>query len=182
MHGCEVRIEAAITRPILKASVMQQGKDVKERIIIFPYINSRLIEEKYLRARFPLAYRYLSGHKKILLGRDKGQFDAARWYAFGREFGLTTTFGDKLLTSVMNKKPNFQKCWDPEYTFYSGYCIKPKTKLDIDKLLLTLNSDDMDFYIRHTSRDYQNGWKSYAKSFIQDYGIPAAMAGRLTAI
>lgn len=182
MHGCEVRIEAAITRPILKASVMQQGKDVKERIIIFPYINSRLIEEKYLRARFPLAYRYLSGHKKILLGRDKGQFDAARWYAFGREFGLTTTFGDKLLTSGMNKKPNFQKCWCPEYTFYSGYCIKPKTKLDIDKLLLTLNSDDMDFYIRHTSRDYQNGWKSYAKSFIQDYGIPAAMAGRLTAI
>jgi len=176
-HGREVQLEAAITRPILKASVMKNGRDVKERIIIFPYINSRLIAEKILREQFPLAHRYLAACKKLLLKRDKGEFDAARWYAFGREFGLTTTFGDKLLTSGMNKKPNFQKCPAPEYTFYAGYCVKPKENVDIDKLLAVLNSDDMDFFIRHTSRDYRHGWKSYAKSFIKDYGIPLSVAG-----
>ncbi len=175
--GSEVQIETAITRPILKASVMKNGRDVKERIVIFPYVEGKLIAESGLRKEFPLAHRYLSERKDLLLKRDKGEFDTARWYAFGREFGLTTTFGDKLLTSGMNKKPNFQKCPAPEYTFYSGYCIKPKKSVDMDKLLAALNSGDMDFFIRHTSRDYQHGWKSYAKAFIQDYGLPRSVAG-----
>ena len=178
ISGFDVRIEAAITRPILKASVMKGGKDIKERVIIFPYINGKLITEKHLAENFPLAYQYLTKHKTNLLARDKGGFDTVRWYAFGREFGLTTTFGDKLLTSGMNIKPNFQKCPSPEYTFYSGYCVKPKAGVDADELLASLNSGDMDFYIRHTSRDYQNGWKSYAKSFIHDYGVPPHVAGR----
>jgi len=29
----------------------------------------------------------------------------------------------------------------------------------------------MEFYIKHVSRDYQNGYKSYAKSFISNFGI-----------
>ena len=177
IHGVDVRIETAITRPILKASVMKNGRDIKERIIIFPYINGKLIAEKHLMESFPLAYKHLSQHKAGLLARDKGRFDPVRWYAFGREFGLTTTFGNKLLTSGMNKKPNFQTCPSPEYTFYAGYCVKPKAEVDADKLMSVLNSSDMDFYIRHTSRDYQNGWKSYAKSFIQDYGIPSDVVG-----
>lgn len=177
LRGCDTPIESAITRPILKASVMKLGRDRKQRVIIFPYRDGRLIAEQLLREQYPLAYQHLRRHKKTLLRRDKGKFDASRWYAFGREFGLTTTFGDKILTSGMNKKPNFQKCLAPQYTFYAGYCVKPKAGLGIDALLSALNSDDMEFYIRHTSRDYQNGWKSYAKSFIQDYGIPAEIAG-----
>ena len=177
IHGIDMRIETAITRPILKASVMQDGQDIKERVIIFPYHSGKLMAEADLMQCFPLAYQHLNRHKTQLLARDKGEFDTVRWYAFGREFGLTTTFGDKLLTSGMNKKPNFQQCPAPEYTFYSGYCIKPKAGVNVAELLDTLNSSDMDFYIRHTSRDYQNGWKSYAKSFIQDYGVPADVAG-----
>jgi len=175
-RGRETRIETAVTRPILKASLMKNGKDAKARVIIFPYIAGKLLAEYDFKARFPLTYRYMVRHKTRLLQRDKGKFDAARWYAFGREFGLTETFGDKLITSGMNQRPNFQKCPAPEYTFYSGYCVKPKPGVDPDALLAALNSADMEFYIRHTSRDYQNGWKSYAKSFIQDYGIPAAVA------
>jgi len=177
-RGREARIESAVTRPILKASLMKDGKDVKERIIIFPYIDGRLFAEADFSERFPMAYRYMAKQKTQLLQRDKGKFDPGRWYAFGREFGLFETFGDKLITSGMNKRPNFQKCPAPEYTFYSGYCVKPKSGVDMDALLAVLNSADMDFYIRHTSRDYQNGWKSYAKSFIQDYGVPAAVAER----
>ena len=70
-----MRIETAITRPILKASVMKNGRDIKERIIIFPYINGKLIAEKHLMESFPLAYKHLSQHKAGLLARDKGRFD-----------------------------------------------------------------------------------------------------------
>ena len=29
----------------------------------------------------------------------------------------------------------------------------------------------MEFYIKYVSRDYQHGYKSYAKSFIEKFGI-----------
>ena len=29
----------------------------------------------------------------------------------------------------------------------------------------------MEFYINHVSRDYQNNYKSFAKSFIEKFGI-----------
>ena len=44
--------------------------------------------------------------------------------------------------------------------------------MDMGRLLAALNSDDMDFFIRHTSRPYQGGWRSYAKSFIKDFPMP----------
>ena len=172
-RGDDVRLESGITRAIIKASVMKNGCDRKERIIVFPYENEKLIKEDQLQTKYPCAYQHLKKYKNDLLKRDKGKHDPNRWYAFGREFGLTTTFGDKLITSGMNKHPNFQKCPSAEYTFYAGYCVKPQKHVDVDKLLSVLNSDEMDFYIRHTSRDYQNGWKSYAKSFIQNFGIPS---------
>lgn len=172
MHGKKKRIEKSITRPILKASVMKNGRDIKERVIIFPYNDGKLMKEDDLETQFPMAYQHLKQHKTLLLKRDKGGIDPSRWYSFGREFGLTTSFGPKLITSSLNKKPNFQKCPSSKYTFYAGYCVKPKGNIDIDKLLAALNSDEMAFYIRHISRDYQNGWKSYAKTFIQDYGVP----------
>jgi hypothetical protein len=34
-----------------------------------------------------------------------------------------------------------------------------------------LNSDDMKYYIDNTSKNYSGGYKSYAKSFIKDFGI-----------
>lgn len=49
--------------------------------------------------------------------RDKGKLNPVSWYAFGRTQGLESTFGEKLLTSTMNKKPNFIYCEDEESTF-----------------------------------------------------------------
>ena len=41
----------------------------------------------------------------------------------------------------------------------------------ITKLAKILNSERMFFYIQQTSRDYQGGYKSYAKSFIENFCI-----------
>jgi len=91
------------------------------------------------------------------------------WYAFGRSQGLDISFGKKILTSPINLKPNFIVWEREEYTFYAGYCIK----FDGDLKLLAqyLNSKDMEFYINHISRNYQNNYKSFAKSFIEKFGV-----------
>lgn len=197
--GQTIKLEKSLTLPILKVSVMKNGKDKKERILLCPYqeqtppppINenapspnlpymlrprqeqtSSLIGETVLQKNYPHAYRYLLENKSRLLARDKGNIPPHRWYAFGREINIAKTLGDKILTSGMNKTPNFFKCPSPNYTFYSGYAIKATdAAIDNDALLPHLNSADMEFFIQHTSSDFQNGWKSYAKSFIQDFGV-----------
>ena len=169
-------LERWILRPIVKASVLKDGCDPVQRAVIFPYDDhGKLLPEKYIAENAPAAYEWLLSHKPRLLSRDKGKFDPARWYAFGRHVSITSGFGPKILTSGMNKRPNFQLCPDPDATFYSGYCVKPRPGVDLEKLLAALNSDDMDFYIRQTSRPYQGGWMSYAKSFIKDFPVPRSV-------
>ncbi|MFN3246815.1 MAG: hypothetical protein ACK42K_08980, partial [Leptonema sp. (in: bacteria)] len=107
--------------------------------------------------------------KEILDSRDNHKPNSVSWYAFGRSQGLDTSFGKKILTSSLNLKPNFIVWEKEEYTFYAGYCIKFNGNLH--RLANYLNSEDMEFYIKYVSRDYQHGYKSYAKSFIEKFGI-----------
>ena len=169
-------LESWILRPIVKASVLKDGCDPVQRAVIFPYDDhGKLLPESYIADNAPATYEWLLSHKDRLLSRDKGSFDPARWFAFGRHVSITSGFGPKILTSGMNRQPNFQLCPDPAATFYSGYCIKPKAGVDTERLLDALNSDDMDFFIRNTSRPYQGGWMSYAKSFIKRFPVPQSV-------
>ena len=171
-----VMMERWMLRPIVKASVLKDGCDPVQRAVIFPYDDhGKLLPESHIADNAPAAYEWLLLQKSRLLNRDKGRFDPSRWYAFGRHVSITSSFGPKILTSGMNKRPNFQICPDPDATFYSGYCVKPEPGVDPEKLLEVLNSDDMDFFIRHTSRPYQGGWMSYAKSFIKDFPVPQSV-------
>ena len=167
------QVERKILRPIIKASVLKNPDENQNRFVIFPYkkVSGRhiIIQENDMKKDFPLTYKYFLAIREALNNRDKGKPNSVAWYAFGRSQGLDTSFGRKILTSTINLKPNFLVWEKEEYTFYAGYCIK----FDGDLKLLTqhLNSKDMEFYINHVSRDYQNNYKSFAKSFIEKFGI-----------
>ena len=171
-----IEIEKDILMPIVKVSTMKNGQDVKKRIILCPYdIKTKdkqvLMKEETIKTKYPNAYKYLLENKTRLLARDKGR-PKTPWYAYGREINIAKTLGDKILTSSMNLNPNFMKSPSKYHSFYSGYAIKIKeNKITSDELLKQLNSNDMKFYINQTARDYQKGWKSYAKMFINDFGI-----------
>ena len=169
-------IEKDILKPIVKVSVLKNPNETQNRFVLFPYrkINDKhkIIPENELKNKFPLAYKYFLAIKERLDGRDKGKPNSVAWYAFGRSQGLDTSFGKKILTSPINLKPNFL-VWEKDYfTFYAGYCIKFDGDLNI--LAEYLNSSDMEFYINHVSRNYQNNYKSFAKSFIENFGISDA--------
>lgn len=168
----KVTLEKDLTRRIFKASVMKNGLDKVNRVVIYPYDGKDgLIPEKELIKRFPHAYQWLLSNKQTLLMRDKGKARNYGWYEYGRGVGIKTGFGKKILTSGMNRSPNFQICHDENSLFYSGYSIKPKPGVNIEKLLVELNSDAMDEYIQSVSKPFLHGWRSYAKSFIQDFPI-----------
>ena len=165
-------IEKKAVRRILKASVMKCGRDKIERVVIYPYDHrGKLLPEETFKEEFPLAYAWLLTNKARLLARDKGVFNPKKWFGFGREVGIRSALGKKILTSGMNPSPNFQICEDPDTLFYSGYCIKPRLNIDLGVLARELNSPAMAAHVQTFAQPFRGGWYSYAKRYIQDFPV-----------
>ncbi|MDR0941899.1 MAG: N-6 DNA methylase [Bacteroidales bacterium] len=170
-----VRIEKNILKPIVKGSKLKHSNESIKEYVLFPYhkVNERhtVIPENELKEKFPLAYDYLLSVKSELDKRDNGKPNTVAWYAFGRSQGLDTSFGEKIIFSPMNYKPNFIYYSNPDATFYSGYCIKKINGFSIEKLMIQLNSDRMDKFVSMSSRDFRGGWKAYNKKIIENFEI-----------
>ncbi|MDR2474163.1 MAG: hypothetical protein LBD53_11525, partial [Tannerella sp.] len=170
-----VKLEKNILKPIIKGSKLKNSDEIIKEYVLFPYKNingkHQIISENELKALFPLAYDYLLSVKSKLDKRDNGTPNPVAWYAFGRSQGLDTSFGEKIIFSPMNYKPNFIFHENPEATFYSGYCIKKVNGYSIESLLKQLNSDRMDKFVSMSSRDFRGGWKAYNKKIIENFEI-----------
>ncbi|MCG2809644.1 MAG: Eco57I restriction-modification methylase domain-containing protein, partial [Candidatus Portnoybacteria bacterium] len=167
----EFKIEKPLCAPIIKASTFK-GKNQNLKII-FPYENEKIIPEKIFRQKFPEAFKYFLANREILANRDKGGGkNYEEFYAFGRNQGLKTSFGEKILTSTMNKVPRFFVTEEPHTSFFAGYCVKPKNGFNLYELCKILNSEMMKNFIESVSKSYRGGYKSYAKSFLKDFVHP----------
>ena len=167
-----IQLEKGSVRGIYKASVMKNGVDPSRRVAIYPYNDDgQLVPFAKLRQKYPLTAEWLSRNKQILLGRDKGRVDEKKWHGYGRHVGIRSALGTKILTSGMNKRPNFQICEDKESLFYSGYAVKPTQRVSLTELVAELNSDRMHEFIETTSKPYQGGWWSYSKTYIQHFPV-----------
>jgi hypothetical protein len=168
-----IKLEKNILKPIIKGSKLKHSKQDISEYVLFPYkrINGKhyVIPETVLKTIYPLAYQYLLSIKPELDKRDNGKPNPVAWYAFGRSQGLDTSFGEKIIFSPMNAKPNFVYYPYPDCTFYSGYCIKFNGSAD--KLIYQLNSPRMQTFVAMSSRDFRGGWKAYNKKVIENFEI-----------
>jgi len=165
------KIERNICVPIIKASTYK-GED-QNLFLIFPYENEKVIPENIFQKKYPETYKYFLHHRDILETRDKGGGkNYEEFYMFGRNQGLKTSFGKKIITSTMNIVPHFYVIEDETTSFYAGYCIKPKNNINLYELCEVLNSNLMKEHINSVSKSYRGGYKSYAKSFLKDFVHP----------
>src|SRR3990167_2516931 len=165
------KIEKDLCVPIIKASTYKEKN--QNLFLIFPYKNEKIIPNNIFQKNYPEAYKYFLHHKDTLSMRDKGGGkNYEEFYAFGRNQGLKTSFGKKIITSTMNLSPRFYVIEDEKTSFYAGYCVKPKNNTDLYKLCEALNSNLMGEYINLVSKSYRGGYKSYAKSFLKDFVHP----------
>lgn len=167
----DFKIEKNICVPIVKASTYK-GEN-QNFFLIFPYKNEKIIAKNIFQQNYPETYKYFLYHRNILGMRDKGGGkNYEEFYAFGRNQGLKTSFGKKIITSTMNIAPRFYVIEDEKTSFYAGYCVKPKNNIDIYELCEALNSSLMKEHINSVAKSYRGGYKSYAKSFLKDFIHP----------
>ncbi len=165
------KVEKGLCVPIIKASTYK-GEN-QNFYLVFPYKNEKVIPNNVFQRDYPEAFKYFLANKSILEMRDKGGGkNYEEFYAFGRNQGLKTSFGKKIITSTMNIAPRFFVIEDEKTSFYAGYCIKPKKTTNLYELCDVLNSDLMKEYIGSVAKSYRGGYKSYAKSFIKGFAHP----------
>jgi adenine-specific DNA-methyltransferase len=166
------KIEKNLCVPIIKASTYK-GLD-QDMWMIFPYEKEKIIPKNIFQNKYPKAYKYFLHNREVLENRDKGGGkNYEEFYSFGRNQGLKTSFGRKIITSTMNMSPHFYVVESGNTSFFAGYCIKPKDQnINLYDLCKALNSNLMKEYISSVSKSYRGGYKSYAKSFIKDFVHP----------
>ncbi|MBD3638186.1 MAG: hypothetical protein HUJ25_12610 [Crocinitomicaceae bacterium] len=129
-----------------------------------------IIEEDFLKNKFPKAYKYLKSNAKILSERDKGEKEYEKWYAYGRNQALTY-HGYKLLFPYISEAPYFVFTEDKDFLFYNGYAIISSSKKELLVLQKILMSKVFWFYIKYASKPYSNNYYSLAKNYIKNFGV-----------
>ena len=168
----EYKIELNSIVRLVKISELKNEEDFynKKYWCIFPYKNGinnykKFRDEDEFKNKFPNTFKYLELHKNELLKRDKGNNKGYRWFEFGRTQGLKPYSGDCIITSTMNKKPKFFKVKFDECLIRSGLVLH-NFKCDIDSLLLSLNSDDMEKFMYVNGGRFSGGWRGYSKKIL----------------
>lgn len=82
------KIEQGICKKVIKATRDREISDHKW--IIYPYdMNSKILDENFIKTEYPNAYTYLLSRKDDLNTRDKGKVDKYdSWFSYGRRQGL----------------------------------------------------------------------------------------------
>ena len=172
-EGIEYKIEKGICRSIIKPNIIKSEDDIpiKEERIITPYdANNNVIPEDFFRENYPMAYQYLSAHRKTLDGRDKGEGDYGAWYAFGRTQAIADR-GLKLLFPYMSDVPHFIYTNQREMMIYCGYAIYHESESELLFLKKVLESSVFNYYMRNSSKPYSAGYYSYAKNYVKNFGM-----------
>ena len=173
-----VEIEASAATPFL------QGREIKryavvapKKIAIVPYRvtkrRTRLISEKAIQRKFPLAYTYLLKNKSYLECREKGRFAGKYWYVYGRQQNIDLMLMPKILVPDIADKAAFALDEEGKYAFTSGYGITLKEAVpeNLKYVLGLLNSRLLNFYLKSVSTPMRGGFFRYFTQFMQQIPI-----------
>ena len=142
----------------------------KDKFIIYPYDNGKIIEEEQFKNLNPQTYKYLLNNKIELSKRDKGKKKYVKWYAYGRSQSIKyipneclyipTFINPKEISNNITKRKNI--------LHISCLCIEPQNDFDIEyiKKIIIKNIN----FIKQNSTKRSGGWISLSSRIL--YQIP----------
>ncbi|MCT4237807.1 N-6 DNA methylase [Elizabethkingia anophelis] len=176
-NGNRYPIEKGICKDILNSNKLSRDinfDSVKEKVL-FPYDNEvkpKALEEELLREQFPNAYEYLQIKRNILSGRDKGNGEYEKWFAFGRTQSLEKVTNKLFFPKFSDKTPKYLISDDVDLLFYNGQAIIGHSEEEMQLIKKILESRLFWYYIKTTSKPYSSAYYSLNGTYIKNFGIP----------
>lgn len=182
-----------IEDPIMHCLV--SGPDAKRYVnpasstyILFPYNvdagGAHLLSQDAMSALYPNAWQYLKRFERVLRARERGRFDDADWYRFGRNQNLDKQAFKKL--GVSETVRNMRVFADQRGEFYFNNVrvngIIPAQDSDLFFLLGVLNSNVVDFVFRRIAKPKSGGYYEANKQYIAPLPIPPASSEQKAAV
>lgn len=209
--GDPVEIERGVLRPFLFGRDVERWEiSWRGWFVIFPYakvegsyrlLPSREYVRRFDYARdcalidevFPHAWKYLCENERELRGREGGRYRRRRsdehlWYGAAYPRSLEHYSERKLLLQVSSQTSDVALDDAGNFVFTAGgtsgvYGLRLRGDLDWHLILGLLNSQPLDFYLKHVSATYAGHSYSYGDQFLKllPIRLPATEADRDTA-
>lgn len=170
------RIEKGICKDIVNSNKLSREVDLeklKEKVI-FPYNQDdkpKLLDEIFLKEKFPEAYKYLLDKRKILTQRDNGKGEYENWYAFGRTQSLEKIKNKMFFPKYSDRTPSFIFNSDKDLLFYNGLAIVGSSEYEMRIIKKVLESNIFWYYIKTTSKPYSSDYYSLNGNYIKNFGV-----------
>ncbi len=175
-NGSLFQIEKGICKDIVNTNKLSRNvslKNLKEKVI-FPYSNEikpKLLDEAYIKNRFPKAYSYLQNKRKILADRDKGKGEYENWFAFGRTQSLEKVKNKLFFPKMSDRTPSYIIDSDENLLFYNGQAIIGHSDQEMLVIKKIMESRLFWYYIKTTSKPYNSNYYSLNGNYIKNFGV-----------
>lgn len=122
-----------------------------------------------LENELPLTWEYLTEHRDTLEGREGGRFEGRDdWYGFGYPKSMTRFEEPKLICSEIAAEATFML--DDVGTWYFkaayGVQLEDEFKDRTDTFAALLNSNALDFYLKHYTTLKVDGYYKYTTNYL----------------
>jgi type I restriction-modification system DNA methylase subunit len=175
-------IEKDVTKPVLR------GKDIEKwsvtehnHRVIFPYRTDSetgtydLLSKRTMRQNFPNTWEYLNENKSRLL--ERADVNEAAWWGYPYPKNLERFTAEKLMTQVLANQSSLAIDRDGEFAFVGGGnaggygIVVEDNTIQYEALLALLNSTLLEWTVKKESSQFQGGYYSYAKRYIEKLPI-----------
>jgi type I restriction-modification system DNA methylase subunit len=172
----DVELDPDLLRPLIKGGQMRRYFIAEtEKVILFPYSGSELMDKNYLKGNLLKTWGYLTECKKYLEDRENGRMKGDNWYAYIYPKSLDKFDFPKIITPDIAASASY--CYDSKGQYYfsggaaGGYGILPKEDINPKYLLALLNSRLVDWFHHQASTRFRGGYFSYESRFIKKLPI-----------
>lgn len=175
-----VGLESKLLKRVVRSGNIGRYWAETTALVLFPYDvknnEVKLVPEAKLQKNFPLAWDYLSRHKKLLEDRENGSFRTNEWFQFGRTQNLGLWEQPKLLVPYMISELGAYLDHNENFYFINvttgGYGVTVDAeKIQLPYLCGLLNSRLLDFYLKQVSTNFRGGYFAANKQFLDKLPI-----------
>jgi type I restriction-modification system DNA methylase subunit len=176
----EYEIETDLLRPFLKGDEVKRWRGKWGGLhVIHPYyaeqsgegeLESGLYSQDYLEQNFPLTWDFFISHKDQLEAREGGRKEGEDdWYGYIYPKNLDKFEHPKIVQAEIAEEATYLIDEVGTWYFTTGYgvALNPKYQELTTEIACQLNSNPLDFYIKHIAAIKAGGYYSYRTQYVE---------------